>query len=161
MIDAALRLAQILETIPVPEELEFEGLPEEWDFWLAWNAGSETIGSIGTDIFTGVARPSSDSIPNNAIFAAVYDGVSEKTFDNQSETTYHAVNLYIRARHSEDSRGFCFFKAKTIYEHLQKFSEDDLLDISVLNAPIQLAYDNQGNAAYSMNVQIIEHYKYN
>ena len=156
MVDAATVIANFISGIILSEAT----IPQYWAQWGTLTGGETSVGTIGDSIFVGPVRPESDVIPANSIFIAAYDSGSEKTFDNKSETVDYSVNINVRAKHTTDSRQYAFLKAAIIYDFLQREELTGYLDISGIITPVQLAYDEQNNAVFSLNASLKHHDEY-
>jgi hypothetical protein len=110
--------------------------------------------TLGVDLFVGLVRPVSDTVPAQAVFVRGSDGLPANRFfcDTDSEVRHPTVQIRIRSPNYLDG----YELAKEVYEICQSSQPLNVLDVVARQSePIYLEQDENKNHQWSLNFDLM------
>ena len=114
-------------------------------------AGAATL---GVNLFVGLVRPVSDTVPAEAVFVNATDGLPANRFFCTTDSEVRHPTVQIRIRSPNYLAGYEL--AKEVYDLCQSSQPTDVLDVVARQSePIYLEQDENANHQWSLNFDLM------
>ena len=110
------------------------------------------IAELGKNLWVGLVRPGSSTVPAEAVFVMGTDGLPPDRFFAQQDEVRHPT-IMIRIRSPDYNSGYEL--ARKVYDAVQSSRPPGIKDVSCRQSePIYLGQDNNAHHGWSLNFDL-------